>query len=212
VAVGVQGPDAMGDIWKAAEAGDRDEVEWLVGQNRGLLNARDVTLGMMPLMWASWFGHSWQNHVGVVQWLLDEGAAMDEQYPFRLTAMWLACSVSRTPVVRLLLERGADPTIANIEGGTPLMAASREGHLEVVHLLLAHPTAGAIINRRDRFGRTALWSACEHGHGGVVRALLASGADLKIANEEGITPTTIAKQLPNVPTFPPTAAGSAWRR
>jgi hypothetical protein len=30
----------MVDIWRAAEAGDVDEVERLVGQNAGLLNAR----------------------------------------------------------------------------------------------------------------------------------------------------------------------------
>jgi ankyrin repeat protein len=66
-------------------------------------------------------------------------------------------------VVRLLLERGADPTIATRWGSTPLMIASFGGHLEVVRLLLGHPSAKATINHRDgwagrRCGGPATWA------------------------------------------------------
>jgi ankyrin repeat protein len=39
-------------------------------------------------------------------------------------------------VVRLLLEKGADLTVPNNDGWTPLNAASFSGHIEVVRLLL----------------------------------------------------------------------------
>jgi ankyrin repeat protein len=39
-------------------------------------------------------------------------------------------------VVRLLLQGGADPNLADSEGLTPLMHSAREGHLEVARLLL----------------------------------------------------------------------------
>jgi ankyrin repeat protein len=104
--------------------------------------------------------------------------------------------MAASPVVRLLLARGGDPAIATHAGSTPLIIASLDGHLEVVHLLLGHPSAKADINRRDDQGRIALWWACDKGRGGVVRALLESGADPTIAITNGSTPMAIAKQHP----------------
>jgi ankyrin repeat protein len=100
--------------------------------------------------------------------------------------------------VRLLLERGADPTIADANGSTPLMAACDQGRLAVVRLLLKHPCAIAtFINHRDIDGQTALWKACRNGRQGVVRALLESGADPTITTKFGTTPMAIAKQHPD---------------
>jgi hypothetical protein len=193
----------MNGIWRAAKAGDLVEVQRLVGQDPALLNARpeDGPHRMTPLMLASEKGH-----VGVVRWLLDQGAAINEstgrdwspEYR-RLTALWLACDEGRTPVVKLLLERGADPSIANGLRVTPLMAASFAGHVEVVRVLLGHPGAKATTDRRDRDGRTAVWWACNMGRGGVARALLESGADPTIAHNDGTTPMAIAKQPPPYP-------------
>jgi uncharacterized protein len=189
---GCAGSGAMGDIWQAAEAGDVGEVERLLGQDLGLLNATDND-GMTALMWASSGGH-----VGVVRSLLDQGAAINECTPAGSTALMFACSGGgHTPVVRLLLERGADPTIVNEWGANPLITASYEGHLEVVRSLLGHSSAKATINQRDGRGETALWRACYRGHGGVVRALLEGGADPTIASNDGTTPTAIAKQVPD---------------
>jgi uncharacterized protein len=162
----------MGDIWEAAETGDLGGVEWLVEQDPGLLNARDGR-GGTPLMCASAKGH-----VEVVRWLLDKGAAInerdDEGGP---TALELACYHGSPAVVRLLVVRGADPTNGNIISATALMFASSRGHLEVVRLLLDHPSARATINERDTKGRTALWWACHKARGVVARLLLENGAD-----------------------------------
>jgi ankyrin repeat protein len=179
---------AMVNIWRAAEAGDVGEVERLVGQDPGLLDAGDGA-GTTPLMWASMRGH-----VGVVRWLLDKGAAINGRDATRCTALWYVCVHGHAPVVRLLMERGADPTIANVVSGIPMIAASKEGHLEVVRFLLGHPSAKAAINHRDESGQTALWRACYKGCGGVVRALLESRADPTIASNNGTTPMAIAKQ------------------
>jgi ankyrin repeat protein len=134
--------------------------------------------------------------VGVVRWLLDNGAAANEENAPGVTALRLACSHGRPPLVRLLLERGADPTIADHRGSTPMMEASWEGHLEVVRLLLGHASAKATLNQRDRYGATALWYACYYGRGGVVRALLENGADPTIATKDGTTPMAVAKRDP----------------
>jgi ankyrin repeat protein len=185
---GCAGFSATGDICWAARQGDMPAVERLVGQDPGLLDAKDGA-GWTPLMNASMEGH-----VGVVQWLLDKGAAINERAELRQTAVWLACYYGRLDVTRLLVERGADPTGAGYTGSTPLMMASARGHLEVVRFLLALPSAKISIKHRDISGQTALWCACQTGRGGVVRALLESGADPTIPSNNGTTPMAIAKQ------------------
>jgi ankyrin repeat protein len=105
-------------------------------------------------------------------------------------------ALPQAPAVRLLVERGADPAIANHVGLTPLMTASAGGHLEIVRFLLGLPSAKATIDRRDNYGQTALWLACSTARGGVVRALLEGGADPTIADNGGTTPMAIAKQEP----------------
>jgi hypothetical protein len=134
-----------------------------------------------------------------VRRLLDQGAATNQRggaYPGGQTALWCACSGGHPSSVGLLLERGADPTTANDRGSTPLLTASRRGRLEVVRLLLAHPSAKSTVNHRDGEGATALWWACKCGRGGVVRALLEGGADPTTAHSDGTTPTALAKQEP----------------
>jgi ankyrin repeat protein len=181
------GPRAMGDIWRAAEAGDVGEVERLVGQDPSLLDA-NTGRGRTPLIAASRSGH-----VGVVRWLLDRGAAMHERDGKGCTAIWWACLYGHPSVVAVLLERGADPTTANDRGETPLMGASACDRTEVVRHLLAHPSAAATINCFDRGGGTALYHACQCGSGEAVRLLLKHGADPTIANNLGTTPIAAAE-------------------
>jgi hypothetical protein len=103
-----------------------------------------------------------------------------------------------TPVVRLLLEGGADPKIVDNKRRTPLIRAASTNRLEAVRCLLDHPSAAATVNHRDRRGRTALRLACgvssRSGSQGVVRALLAKGADPTIADNSSMTPMIMASQ------------------
>jgi ankyrin repeat protein len=187
-ACGCAGSRAMADIWGAAAAGDVGEVQRLVGQDPGRLDARDGG-GMTPLTLASREGHT-----GMVRWLVDNGAAINERTAGGLTALYYACFDGHAPVVKLLLERGADPTISTRGGMTPLVAASFGGHLEVVRLLLGLPSGQITVNHRNDHGQTALWWACYNGHGGVVRLLLESGADPPLETSSGTTPVAIAKE------------------
>jgi hypothetical protein len=186
---GCAGSIAM-SILDAAKAGDLAEVERLVGQDPGQLDVSDF-LGWTPLIVASREGH-----VGVVRWLSDKGAAINNSDRGEFTALWHACCHGRTPVVKLLLERGADLTIANRLSSTSLNVSAGKGHLEIVRLLLGHPGAKATMNQRDIQDKTALWRACFWGHGGVARALVEGGADPTITDDNGTTPMAIAKQDP----------------
>jgi ankyrin repeat protein len=173
---------AMEGIWRVAEAGDLAEVQRLVGLDPGLRDAKDENCST-PLSWASWLGH-----VEIVRWLLDRGAAVNEQGCMGRTPLGFASEENRTEVVRLLMERGADPAIADDEGCTPLMGAAGDGHVEVVRFLLGHPIAVTTLDLRDTNGVTALWWACGEGFEGVARALLESGADPAIADQHDCTP------------------------
>ena len=84
--------------------------------------------------------------------------------------------------VRLLLEKGADKTVCDEDGGIPLHMAARNGHLEAVELLLVDD-----IDAVEKGGVTPLMTAviskslCKektsNGHAKVVGFLLEKGAD-----------------------------------
>ena len=76
-------------------------------------------------------------------------------------------------MVRLLLARqDVEVNQSNAKGGTALILASRNGHIEVVRLLLAHQGAD-VNNTTTAGGATALMVAAQFGHAEVVRPLIA---------------------------------------
>jgi ankyrin repeat protein len=201
------GSSAVESLLKAIESADLAEVERLVGQDPGLLGARG-SFDRTPLVAASGGGH-----VGVVRWLLDQGAAINQQNWAEVTALWCACRDGHLPIARLLLERGADPTTINIRRATPLIIASSEGHLEVVRFLLGHPSASTTINARDEKGQTARWRACWYGRGGWRGRCWRAGpippSQQTTASPPWPSPSGVSRVLLN---SGPAACENAWRR
>ena len=60
------------------------------------------------------------------------------------------------------------------ERSTPLIVAARNGHNEIVQILL---DSGAEIDKGDSCARTPLWYTANIGHNKVVKTLLDAGAD-----------------------------------
>lgn len=176
--------DAADDICTAAERGDVEAVRRLLNQDCGLIEARisEGNLSRTPLMLAALEGH-----MGVVRFLVDEGADVNARDADGETALYMAAGWGHEEVVAYLLSRGADARTSNRYGCTALHEASCEGHLCVVRLLL-HTLGGRGLDDADEEGRTALWSACHYGRTEVVRALLLAGASHAIADHSGITP------------------------
>jgi formylglycine-generating enzyme required for sulfatase activity len=127
-------------------------------------------------------------HVAIVDMLLDAGAKIEGATS--LSPLRLAADKGQSEVVRLLLRRGAKVDVADSDGWTALMWASRGGHLAIVEALLA---SGADINRTiiDK-GANALHLAAQNGHLPVVRALIARGAAVDAVEARGATPLHLA--------------------
>ena len=111
---------SMVPIHRAAEAGDLAGVKRAVGHDASLLHVPDDN-GWLPLMFAADKGH-----LAVASYLIDQGARINQQSLGleEFTALMQACHSGQRDMVRLLLERGADPTISTSSGITPLMCAS----------------------------------------------------------------------------------------
>jgi ankyrin repeat protein len=122
------------------------------------------------------------------------------------TAFLMAADRADVPLMRLLLELGADPSLPNADNTTPLMAAAGLGtvnpleeagneteSLEAVQLLLK---LGGDINAVDNNGDTAMHGAAYANFATMVKLLADHGADAKIwnrPNKEGRSPLYIAE-------------------
>ena len=120
---------------------------------------------------------------------------VDELASFGKTALTCACETNEWEMVYLILEHGAHPDGTPSDLTTPLSAAARRGHTDVVNLLLL---AGATIDlpSRNPMGNdpelTPLHWACVNGHVAVVQLLLASGAKRDSLTSARDTPLLLA--------------------
>jgi ankyrin repeat protein len=103
------------------------------------------------------------------------------------------------PLVKLLLDAGADPSTSGwsqliAKGLSPLVAATDAAYgPKKVALLVA---AGAEVNARDASGQTALHRAVRSGDNAraaeTISALLAAKAEVNARDKDGVTPLWIA--------------------
>ncbi|KAJ0394200.1 hypothetical protein P43SY_007834 [Pythium insidiosum] len=196
-------------VLKAVKAGDLSLVQRLfhvAGTRKPPVPLLDIR-GMWestPLIYACQYCHEL-----IALWLLDAGADVALVNEKGVSALLFACLEGMTPVVARILQqlpRDEHTRAATLDQQcgvvynsavdvnvrvTPLLAASMNGHLEIVRLLLAE---GASVNvgvlplgasaTGDGDGRKTTGSlqlplliAAKHGHADVVRELLARDAD-----------------------------------
>ena len=108
------------------------------------------------------------------------------------TALQEAARYGQLEAARLLLDAGADPSLADGDGETPLMYAAGEGHLEVLRLLLGRGTAVDAVDPRS--GATAFHSACIHNQAECAEALARAGCDVGIKDNDGKTGRETAEE------------------
>ena len=122
------------------------------------------------------------------------------------TPFLFAADKADVPLMKVLLELGADPFLPNVENTTPLMAAAglgttapleeagtEEEAFEATELLI---DLGADINAVDDNGETVMHGAAYGSFPTVVQLLADNGADpelWKLPNKHGWTPLFIAE-------------------
>jgi ankyrin repeat protein len=122
------------------------------------------------------------------------------------TPFLLAAKTADLPYMKLLVELGADPLLANKDGATPLMAAAGLGCLAPDEEAGTEPEAlaavdyllslGADVNAVDKNGETAVHGAAYKSLPKVVELLAAKGAKIDVWNRKnkyGWTPLIIAE-------------------
>ena len=121
--------------------------------------------------------------------LIEKGADLYHKDEKSVTTLLQASHRGLTEVVQKLLDadkaKGSKADWINgasEEGVTPIIAASSEGHPEIVKILLA---AGANKNDADVDGTSALMAASARGHLDVAKELVAAGADVNVQNNDG---------------------------
>jgi ankyrin repeat protein/mono/diheme cytochrome c family protein len=127
------------------------------------------------------------------------------------TPFLLAAKSADVPLMRALLDLGADPRITTNNGTTPLMAAAGVGiwapgenpgtHEEALAAAkLAFEAGAGDVNAIDKEGETALHGAVYRGGAiPVMQFLIDKGARLDVVNKKGWTPLTVADGVEYTP-------------
>ena len=115
--------------------------------------------------------------------LLAKGANASFADSDGVTVTTHAAYLGNVRVVHELATRGADLTSGNYDGTNPLIAASAEGHYDVVATLLESKSVD--VHAVDVDGTTALMAACVRGHRQVASLLVSAGASVNAQNVEG---------------------------
>jgi ankyrin repeat protein len=123
------------------------------------------------------------------------------------TPLLRAAKALDAPAISVLLTRGADLSLANLRGITPLMAAAGLGSVDAdtrgfylgedvqqrsIESLKMLIKAGGDINAKDGRGLTPLHEAARWGWNDVVQFLVSNGADLNAKDNRGNTPVDSA--------------------
>lgn len=150
----------------------------------------------------------------IMRLLIEHGADLTHMREERGTALTVAAARGDLTAVDMLLQAGADPNLRNtsLHGGDllPLGYAVRNGHVEVVHLLIA---AGANVNALDSNLHKPLDIAVQVGDPDLIALLEAAGAtrctgaDLNI--EQAVSVGDAARMQELLPGATPEERGAA---
>jgi ankyrin repeat protein len=174
----------------AAAKGGASAIARLVkeGEKLEIQDAKSRT----PLIVAAFFGR-----YEAARTLLKLGANPNALDADRYDIVTIASVNNDIEMLKIALEGGGNPrAVTSRYDGTALIAAAHLGHAEVVRLLIA---AEAPLDHVNNLGWTALMESIVLGNGGknhtdTLRVLVEAGADVNIADRQGVTPLAHARR------------------
>ncbi|KAL7815608.1 ankyrin repeat-containing domain protein [Trichoderma gracile] len=190
-------------ILEAARSGHHDLLDSLLANFCALVDGH-----LDPLIWAALRGH-----VEVLQILLTrDGANANAMDRNSRTAISWAAQGGRADAVDLLLEYGADASLPDRGGNTPLWYALSENEEETAKKLIPLDTStlqtlicqnrldwiklmmrlGTNLEQKGKNGQTALHVTAEWGRLDIAKALLSAGANINAEDYSGMTPLRAA--------------------
>jgi uncharacterized protein len=135
------------------------------------------------------------NAIEAAKLLIDAGADVNAMDNIQDSPFLYAGAEGKLEILKMTVQAGADLDSTNRYGGTALVPAAHHGHVDVVAYLLTTRINKDHINK---LGWTALLEAVILGDGSdtyqqIVRLLVDAGADISIADRDGVTPLQHAR-------------------
>ncbi|QRM15951.1 ankyrin repeat protein [Penguinpox virus 2] len=166
-------------LCSASERGHTHVVKYLL--DIGLkANVKDIKYFVTPLHRAVSKGY-----IEIIYMLISHGAVIDVKDNKGNTP--LMHGLSYPDVVKLLLDKGANPNTINGNRSTPLHVAASTYSLNIVDILLSYDV---VIDAKDNKGDTPLMNGLYRPD--VVKLLLEKGANPNAVNNKGHTPLHFA--------------------
>jgi len=173
----------------AAETGDLEGIVAAVAAGADV-DLRDAT-GRTPLLVATQ-----ARQTEAFRALLEAGGDVDLRDDRLDNPFLYAGAEGILDILKLANEAGADPAITNRYGGIALIPASERGHVETVRYLLEESDVD--VDHVNELGWTALLEAILLSDGGprhqeIVALLIEAGADVDLADKDGVKPLAHAR-------------------
>jgi uncharacterized protein len=135
------------------------------------------------------------NRIAVARALIEAGADVNAKDRIDDSPYLYAGARGHLEILKMTLAHGADVKSTNRYGGTALIPASERGHVDTVRTLIE---AGVDVDHVNNLGWTALLEAIILGDGGerhqqIVGLLVKAGADVNLADRDGVKPLQHAR-------------------
>lgn len=123
-----------------------------------------------------------------INFLINNGCDIDAQDSKGRTPLHEASATGNLEVVKCLVDAGAKLNVLDTSSSTPVMSALQKNHFEVVDYLISDE----IVNSPVIGGQYLSHLACKSGNHKTVEYLIKKGADMKVKDENDMTPLMVA--------------------
>ncbi|KXJ11654.1 poly [ADP-ribose] polymerase tankyrase [Exaiptasia diaphana] len=186
-------------LFKAFQENNIDEIATLI-QNCDL-NVKEVTEGrskknlLHSLAETTCKNPQEEEKVGqIFRCLVENGCSVNAKDKYGNTPLKLAAEKGNIPILKLLLEKGADVNKKDdLSGDTPLHWAAKNDKVKAVHTLLTSGFEDVDVNIQNDSLKTPLHLAVENKSKNVVLLLLYYKANPKQKNKDGEPPLRYAE-------------------